>query len=211
MAGRSALMETVRHAATPIGLDSGNGDVPKSLAPQFRYLRVQLNQGSPSLLVLGYLDPSPLGEVEVWYSANSEVIKLQSGRVVATQGLGLDWPAVRFPLAPPAWHELGVSGAVFEREHDELPSYRFGVRDRIVLEPVAFPLALALPVSLSEPVARRYSWYVERATQADGTVIQSWFALGRPGGLPAIVYSEQCLQPDYCLRMQRWAAQESDS
>lgn len=203
-------METVRIAMSPSG-GGGHRDVPTQLAPQFRYLRVQLNGGQPSLMVLGYLDPSPQGEVEVWYSAQSEVIKLRSGRIVATQGLGVDWSAVRFPQAPPAWDELGLSGAIFERERDELPGYRFGVRDRIVLEPVAFPKALALPVSLSEHVARRYSWFAETAWQADGTVIRSWFALGYPDSLPAIVYSEQCLTVNLCLRMQRWPAQESDS
>ena len=49
-----------------------------------------------AFLVLGYVDTSSDGPVEVWYSGSGEVVRMRHGRVVGTTGLSTDWRAVRF-------------------------------------------------------------------------------------------------------------------
>ena len=66
-----------------------------ALNPKYRYLRTELN-GRPALLVLGYVDETPEGPIESWYSANQELIQIQNGRLVATAGLDFNWSAVRY-------------------------------------------------------------------------------------------------------------------
>jgi len=219
--GGSALMQT----AHMVGVRALLGAAPEALPllpdPRFRYLRVEMKDRTPAMWVLGYLDPHPMGTIEVWYSAQGEVLKLQNGRIVATQGFPVDWAVVRFSAPPPAWADLGAADATFYRERDELPRYRYGLRERVVLTAVVPPSASDLPASVHADMAARYAWFEETALPADGlggassaaasALSASRFAWGLHLGQPLVVYSEQCLAPGVCLRMQRWPVQEGAS
>ena len=79
-----------------VGLLSQQSAVDNAiLNPQFRYLRAEL-AGRPALLVLGYIDENPHGNIESWYTANQELIQIQSGRLASTAGLDFDWTNVRY-------------------------------------------------------------------------------------------------------------------
>ena len=178
------------------------------LDPQYRYLRVQMLQDAPALLVLGYVDPHPLGAIEVWYSGSGEVLKLQNGRVVATQGLTLDWPLVRFQGAPVGWNDIDGSGSQYTRIRDEIPRYRYGLIETVMVRPVAaMPHLEGLALRAREQ-PQRYRWFQETVHGADGASSVSWFALGTYRGAQAIVFSEQCMAPTQCLRIQPWPADE---
>lgn len=183
----------------------------KPVDPRYRYLRVEVAGRAPALMVLGYVDAHPEGEIEVWYSAGREVIKTQSGRVIATSGLELDWRTVRHLTPAPAWAKVPVTVAHYERSRDEMPGHRFGVTDRVEL--VAWPGVppIALASTLPDSRARGYHWYREAAQRAGGAAHQhflvlppSWFALGTHQGALRVVYSEQCLSASLCLKLQRW-------
>jgi hypothetical protein len=218
--GGSALMQTAHMVGTRALLGAAPDGLPLLPDPRFRYLRVEMKDRTPAMWVLGYLDPHPMGTIEVWYSAQGEVLKLQNGRIVATHGLVVDWAAVRFLAPPPAWENLGATGATFARERDELPLYRYGLRERLLVMAVP-PPAAALQSSMHAEVAARYAWFQEIALPRDGVdtatlpassvLPHSWFALGLHLGQSLVVYSEQCLRPDFCLRMQRWPVQEGVS
>lgn len=216
--GGSAMMQTTQlwvQQALPGAVPDG---LPQQPDPRYRYLRVEMPKRTPGIWVLGYVDPHAMGDIEVWYSAQSQVLKLQNGRIVATQGLELDWPAVRFAAAPPAWAALAadtaVAAATLEREHDELPGYRYGVRERLVLQVLEQAPPLTGPGALRADLAKRYAWFQETATPHDvlgAAVLTNWYAWGMHLGQRTVVYSQQCLKPDFCLRMQRWPVQETAS
>lgn len=183
--------------------------IPAAPDARLRYLRVEVVGHAPGLLVLGYVDPHPQGEIEVWYSAAHEVIKTQNGRVVATAGLETDWAAVRFPGSTPAWTQVDPSGATYRRVRDEMPGYKFELTDQLTLTPWAGLPAIALPTSLSSAQARAYRWFYEAPLASNGRALApSWYAWGRHLGVATVVYSEQCLSPTLCLKLQRWPVQE---
>ncbi len=206
--------------------DAGASASPK-VDPRLRYLRVEVQGHPPGTLVLGYVDPSPDGPVEVWYSANREVIKIQNGRIIATAGLPLDWSGTRFEPAPVAWPAVGADGTDFRRLHDEPTQYRTGIVDAVRLHPWLGELPQAftesLPTTLPSSLARTYTWYQETYTRVPpkhaggeaGTSLlaqaPAWFAWGPHLGQWTVVYSYQCLTPDFCLKLQRWPPQEAPS
>ena len=74
--GMQMLKAAIRGSDQPTGA---------GLNQRFAYLRV--TAGKPvAFMALGYVDPHPNGPVEVWYSADREVIRLQNGRLVGTAG-----------------------------------------------------------------------------------------------------------------------------
>jgi hypothetical protein len=181
--------------------------LPSRLDPRLQYLRVEVAGHPPGLLVLGYIDPHPQGEIEVWYSAAHEVIKIQNGRVVGTAGLATDWAAVHFPSTPPAWSRVGPSGATYQRMRDEMPGYKFSLTDQLSLTPWAGLPAIALPASMAPDLARSYRWFREEPL-VTSAMAASWYAWGEHRGVATVVYSEQCLSPTLCLKLQRWPVQE---
>lgn len=178
--------------------------------PLYRYLRIEVAGRSSALLVLGYIDAHPQGDIEVWYSAKREVIKTQNGRIVSTSGLELDWRRVQFSVAPPAWTHVPPQGVTYSRLRDVMPGHHAAIHEQIELKPWLGQLPMALPATLPPAVARGYRWF--REAPLDGSaqpVPPAWFALGMQGDLPVVVYSEQCLSANFCLKLQRWPVQES--
>lgn len=182
--------------------------IPRQPDPRFTYLRVQVQGHPPGLLVLGYVEVHPLGPVEVWYSGRGETVRLQNGRVVGSTGTLRSWAGVHFEPPPVAWSAVGPQGVSYERQHDEMPGYRFGIRERVQLSAWQGLPPLDLPDTLPLATAQGYQWFREAATPLNGqgaaALPDAWFALGQRGGKPAIVYSEQCLAPDFCMKLQRW-------
>lgn len=185
-------------------------NLPAKPNPLYRYLRIEVEGRAPALLVLGYVDVHTQGDIEVWYSAKKEVIKIQNGRIVGTTGLEVDWRAVRFPSAPPAWTEVPLQGRVYQRIRDEMPGHRYAISDRLELKPWLGLPPMTLPASLAFEQAKAYRWFREAAlTTTDQPLLPSWFAWGMHRGQSTVVYSEQCLSATFCLKLQRWPVQES--
>ena len=100
--GSQAIVDTARSVwGGPAAADSAR------LNPRLRYLRVSVD-GRVALLVLGYVDAHPRGRIEVWYSAQHEVLRLQNGRIVGATGLTTEWRHVALP-ALPDWSALVAS------------------------------------------------------------------------------------------------------
>ena len=179
------------------------------LNPAYRYLRVQVQGQPPALMVLGYVDPDPLGDIEVWYSSQREVIKLQNGRIVSTTGLETNWRAVRFSAAPPAWSGAPSEGVFYNRLRDEMPGHRYALSDQLQLKPLAGLPSIGLPASLPREQANTYRWFSETALNSgDALLPPSWFAWGAYRGQSTVVYSQQCLSATFCLQLQLWPVQE---
>jgi hypothetical protein len=187
--------------------DAGLLHKPNTL---YRYLRVEVFGQPSALLVLGYVDAHPQGDIEVWYSTRREVIKTQNGRIVGTSGLVPDWRRVQYPTAPPSWAGVPPEGVAYTRLRDEMPGYHAAISDQLIVESTDVMPALVLPASLPVELASSYRWYSETSVSSSAQPLpSSWFAWGLRGGQLTVVYSEQCLSLSYCLKLQPWPVQES--
>jgi len=190
-----------------LGLADGSG-IPAAPDPAYRYLRVDVEGRAPALLVLGFLDADRNGEVEVWYSAKGETIKTQHGRVVGTVGLEVDWRALRYGATLPAWTAIPPQGAGYVRSRDVFPGYRYGVSERVDVQPVAGMPAITLPKAMPVALASGFRWYRETVAGPTAALPPAWFAWGVHQGQSTVVYSEQCLSADFCLKLMRWPVAE---
>lgn len=172
------------------------------LNPALKYLRVTV-AGSVALLVLGYVDTDPQGDIETWYSAKGEVIKLQRGRIIGTIGLTTDWRDVRYS-AIPRWGDLPAAGFEYQRERDEMPGYRMSVRERIALARISAPTSTQLR-SLD---ASHLRWFEETAVGDRDSAKRppDRFAVQSEIDANTVVYAEQCISPILCIAWQKWPA-----
>jgi hypothetical protein len=169
------------------------------LNPALRYLRVTV-RGRVALLVLGYVEPHPEGEIDTWYSVEGEVLRLQNGRIVGTAGLETDWRAVR-NVSLPAWKDMvGRPALVYSRERDEMPGYRFGIAENVTLYSVPAPSNSRLAVLPADGLR----WYEETVLGQPDGLASARFALH--AGEPRVVYGEQCLSQKLCIAWQTWPA-----
>lgn len=197
-AGTDPVLQTLR-----AGFQRDAGVDGVTLNPDFRYLRVTI-AGRTALLVLGYVDDDPRGPVEVWYSAEREVLKLQQGRVVSAVGMLTEWRNVRMP-ALPAWSALVREQAPrrWERTRDVMPGYRYGVREVMALGAAPVPERNAL----RDLDARTLAWFEERVEEpppGEAALPPARYAVRIAGGREIVVYGEQCLAQDLCFTWQRW-------
>ena len=186
------------------------------LNPNFSYLRLTVN-GHVALLALGYVDSDPQGPIDVWYSAEREVLRLQNGRLVGAVGLTTEWRNVRLPILP-SWSAVAHAGRAiaWTRTRDVMPGYRFGVKDELSLRVIAAPRGSALQ-GLNP---RGLTWFEERdesgargglsgvlGDRADAALPPARYAVDFAGGKETVVYGEQCLAADLCFTWQRWPVQ----
>ena len=216
----SALLLGCASANTPVSdaisalVAKATADAPAlgaRLNPAYRYLRVDAQGQAPALLVLGYIDPHPLAPIEVWYSGSGEVLKLQNGRIIATAGLAPDWRSVRFVTAPPQWSAVPAQGDSYQRVRDEMPAHRYGIAERVAVTPVPAGPPTSVSVTLPLAQARAATWFREdtHGNPGEDALPSAWFAWARYQGQPDVVYSQQCLSPNFCLQLLRWPLEGS--
>lgn len=199
-AGTDPVTQTLQAAfQRDAGVDSAK------LNPDFRYLRVTI-AGRTALLVLGYTESDPRGPIEVWYSAEREVLKFQNGRVVSAVGMLTEWRNVGIPDLP-RWSALAREPAPlrWERTRDVMPGYRYGMREAMALGPMPVPEKSAL----RDLDAKTLSWFEERVESpppGDKALPPARYAVRIVAGTETVVYGEQCLAPDLCFTWQRWPA-----
>ncbi len=181
---------------------SGNIDTVK-LSPNLKYLRVTIRDRSV-LMVLGYLDKTPQGHIETWYSSEGEVLRLLNGRVLSTNGLEIDWRNVKYASLP-AWSELAGlssnnSNFQFTRTHDQMPSYRFSISELVNLYSIGAPSnsnLIGLP-------ANQLRWFEEKVKGISHGLPSARYGLSTKDGHAVVVYGEQCFSNELCFSWQTW-------
>ena len=216
-AGSNAILQTLPYAyGRNTSVDSAK------LNPNFRYLRVTIS-GRVVLLALGNVDSHPQGPIEVWYSAEREVLRLQNGRLVGAVGLTTEWREVSVPELP-SWSAAARADQALRwtRTRDVMPGYRFGVKDALSLRLVPEPKPGALqglnPERLtwfeesveSTPVAGPWAVFGNRS-DVDTLLPPARYAVDFQGGGEEVVYGEQCIAPKLCFTWQRWPVQAPSS
>jgi hypothetical protein len=181
---------------------SSNVDTVK-LNPNLKYLRVTVNDRSV-LMVLGYLDNTPQGNIETWYSSEGEVLRLLNGRVLSTNGLELDWRNVSYASLP-AWSELvGLSSNSslfqFTRTLDQMPAYKFGIHEVVNLYGVSPPSNSNLVGLLSNQL----KWFEEKVKGTLHGLPSARYGLSTKDGQAVVVYGEQCFSSELCFSWQTW-------
>lgn len=181
---------------------SSNIDAVK-LNPNLKYLRVTVRDRTV-LMVLGYLDNTPQGNVETWYSSEGEVLKLLNGRVLSSNGLELDWRNVRYASLP-AWSELeglssNSSNFQFTRTHDQMPAYKFGIFEVVYLYGIGAPSNSNL-VGLP---ANQLKWFEEKVNSTTHGLPSARYGLSTKDGQAVVVYGEQCFSSELCFSWQSW-------
>lgn len=206
----NAILQTLPYAyGRNPGVDNAR------LNPNFRYLRVTVG-GRVVLLALGNIDSHPQGPVEVWYSAEREVLRLQNGRLVGAVGLTTEWRNVTLPELP-SWSAAARADRAYQwtRTRDVMPGYRFGVKDALSLRAAEAPQRSALQGL--DP--QRLAWFEERVESGSIAGLSAVFgsrsgdvallpparyAVDFGGSGETVVYGEQCLAADLCFTWQRW-------
>ena len=201
----TAVIDSLRYAV------QRDSTIEKTLLnPELRYLRATI-RGRTALLVLGYVENHPQGPIQVWYSAEREVLRLQNGRLVGAVGLIVEWRNVTVsPL--PAWASLAVTGQAehLVRARDVMPGYRYGVKDILSLKRSAPPSGSALQVLDPHSLA----WFEESMEFEPGQAAlaseiglpTARYAVAFGGDAEEVVYGEQCLSREFCFAWQRWPA-----
>lgn len=183
------------------------------LNPRFAYLRVQGPTGPAALLALGYLDESPDGPVQTWYSASQETLQTVRGRIRLTHGLLVDRLHTQWPQAlteTPATVLSETTPARFTQVIDQGGPGPRGLRLSVTLTDVPvtdLPARVLAQVRGAAGERAHWRWLREELAIAqpghpqDGQrFMTNWLALsGRDW-----VFSHQCIQPDYCLSLQPW-------
>lgn len=173
------------------------------LNPNLKYLRVTVRDRSV-LMVLGYLDNTPQGTIETWYSSEGEVLSLLNGRVLSTNGLELDWRNVKYRLLP-AWSEMSglnnnTAQVEFTRTHDQMPAYKFGVSEVVNLYGVSPPSNS----NLAGLPANQLQWYEEKVKGTSHSLPSARYGLSTKNGQTVVVYGEQCFSSELCFSWQTW-------
>ena len=181
---------------------SSNVDTVK-LNPNLKYLRVTVRDRSV-LMVLGYLDSTPQGNIETWYSSEGEVLRLLNGRVLSTNGLELDWRNVKYESLP-NWSALSGSSSnssnfQITRSLDLMPAYKFGIAEVVYLYGVNAPINSNL-VGLP---ANQLKWFEEKVKGTTHGLPSARYGLITKDGHAVVVYGEQCFSSELCFSWQTW-------
>jgi len=189
-----------------------------ALNPNYRYLKVEVNS-QPALLVLGYQDQSANGVTETWYSSFKEVVQIQNGRLVSTQGLDVNWTEVTLSNPPSLTDQkllkVGdgakpVAPVRFQRVRTVMPSYRANISETVELQALAnapddAPRALR---DLNEfPYLRWVQETVVMQTHVTSPYLaplKAIYAIDTRNN--KVIYGRQCLTTQFCISWLTWPA-----
>ena len=172
------------------------------LNPNLRYLRVTVGTDRVVLMVLGYLEPTPQGPIETWYSSEGEVLKLQKGRVLSTAGMAVDWRATQYTGLLPWPDMVQRMSSEFGRQTDQMPGYKFGKQETVSIAVVPAPTNANL-VGMAPSNLR---WYEETVRGTSHGLPSARYALRLSTSGPVVVYGQQCFSNDFCISWQPWPA-----
>lgn len=173
----------------------------RNLNPDYRYLRVSTPERA-FLMVLGYVDSSPNGNIETWYTNAGQVLRLQNGRLLSTKGFAVEWVSVTYKDLP-TWSEAAARPRTrFIRYRDEMPGYKVGVFDMVTIRNIDPPqdtrIAGVAPTSLR--------WLEETTDTSPRARPSARYGIATRDGKIDVVYAEQCLGQQFCLAWQTWPA-----
>lgn len=197
LSGCASYVKGVGDVVAVMRASSNDKTINERLDPRFSYLRIGVGKRF-TFLVLGYVDPSQQGPIEIWYGAGGEVLRLQNSRVLGTAGMPVDWSNVRLS-ANLAWTDSKADFS-YSRTRDVMPGYDYGIFDALSVTPIDPPKKSALVKVSSSSL----SWYEERSSSIRH-LPPARYAVSHVDGHALVMYGEQCLSESFCLSWQRWS------
>jgi hypothetical protein len=170
------------------------------LDPAFQYIRVDYNNRAAYLALGSVGRLRGFDGVEHYYSGSREVLSLYRGRVVGLSGSTVDYSVAS---ASPSVPEFAVGGSTWDRVRDVQPGGLIGVRERMSSRRVSPPPSIELRAARAESL----DWYEEVSEPLQPlpglhVLPPARFAFDAKSG--RVVYGEECLTVELCLRWQRW-------
>lgn len=173
-----------------------------NLDPSLTYLKLSIND-QESILVLGYENK----DEQVWFSSDKAVFKTKNGALSGMSGFRINWQIVQ-SVDPSKFPKIGLPTA-YTRVRNVMPGYQFEVHESVLVSPLAQAPALPSGVHINPS----WRWFSESVRSQYGGQKQAY---SYPGVMamdvhvqpPQIMYAEQCLNPNYCLRWQRLSADD---
>ena len=175
--------------------------VPRN--PAYQYMQVEVPNAA-SLTVLGYVYPN---NVQVWYAAKGEVVRLQGNRLLDTTGLNVNLANVQYTQ--------GAQAQQTNARFDVPELGLFNVQATLQLQATQPPKSnLAKRASEQANGGKGLYWYTETVAGPLPAALENLppaiYGFAQPlsegtnaSQLPLAVYGKQCLAPTYCLEWHR--------
>ena len=175
------------------------------LDPNLSYLRVT-NGDHVAFLALGYIDEENENKpsaVEVWYSAEKEVLRLKNGRLVGLTGTEIELRNTFF-FDLPVWKDI-EDPQTFTLVQDQMPGSWYKKSTKLTISRIAKPGNVKLLNVSKEDLI----WFEEKVVGGDNSMSPSKYGVRIDQGKYIPIYGEQCLAKDFCLTWQKWAASDN--
>ena len=199
------------------GIENPNNVIDQTvLNPRYRYLKVDVNN-LPALLVLGYEETLPNGAVNTWYSAYKEVVQIQNGRLVNTQGLEINWtdvsmsnalPLVSAAMLSPDMLSKKNSALRYQRIRTVMPSYRANIEETVEIQPLEDAPSEAPKILRQGNEAQSIRWVQETVVMQTNVrtpyldPVRAIYAINTKTS--QVIYGRQCLAAQFCVSWLQW-------
>jgi hypothetical protein len=187
------------------------------------YLRVNIN-GLDVLLVKGYVDPDPLGPIDVWYSSDGSVMRIQQGRYLGSIGFDQNWQEVSRKDAPSL--DLLVKSEVAmasqntpvpiktvkkyfsNQSYVAMPSYLV-MRDERISGVISSTVPDSVPSSIKKYLNNKDLIWLAETPQPNDLFKRkgasfAWYGFVKSNNGFEQVLGQQCLSKDFCITWTPW-------
>jgi hypothetical protein len=215
--GCAGAKQTLIYETFKKGFENPNSVIDQTaLNPSYRYLKVDVNN-LPALLVLGYEDTTPNGVVSTWYSAFKEVVQIQNGRLISTQGLELNWSDVSLQDAPalskvalmdPSVTSKKKPALRYQRIRTVMPSYRANIEETVEIKPLELAPSDAPKILLQGNETQLIRWVEETVVMQTNVrtpyldPVRAVYAINTKTA--QVIYGRQCLAVQFCVSWLQW-------
>jgi len=199
------------------GIENPNNVIDQTeLNPRYRYLKVDVNN-LPALLVLGYEENLSNGVVSTWYSAYKDVIQIQNGRLVNTQGLELNWtdvslsnalPLVSVAMLSPDMLSKKNPALRFQRIRTVMPGYRANIEEIVQIQLLEDVPSEAPKILRQGNEAQSIRWVQETVVMQTNVrtpyldPVRAIYAINTKTS--QVIYGRQCLAAQFCVSWLHW-------
>lgn len=217
LSGCAGNSSNIVYETFKLGISNPNTVIDETpLNPSFRYLKVDAN-GIPALLVLGYQDQQKNTTQDVWYSAFKEVVEINGGRLINTDGLDLNWTQVVLYDPPPLSEALAADQNPsskrkpqfrYKRIRTVMPGYQVNIRETVIMQALSETPSDAPKVFQSPEGNVDIRWVEEvvlvPANNQNPSIkpLRAIYAIHSKTN--EVVFGKQYLTPDYYVSWLSW-------